>query len=135
MSSQNEQEDTRVDGPSDSIDSPTASENAATPAPAHTPGPWKVAGFAGEHDEGGARIASVKDGQSVCYTALAIRGMWGQYIADANLIAAAPDLLAALKAVTYHFETTRDFALGNEDAESYTAVDAARAAIAKAEGK
>jgi hypothetical protein len=44
-------------------------------------------------------------------------------------------LLAALKDVTEHLESQRDFQLGNGDAEEYSARDRARAAIAKAEGR
>lgn len=54
--------------------------------------------------------------------------------ANARLIAAAPELLEALKAVTDMLADQRDFVLGNAYQEEYAAVEKARTAIAKAEG-
>lgn len=68
----------------------------------HTPGPWTARGFVVETTE-----------RKVAYTILT---------EDARLIAAAPDLLAAL-------EDVLDYADPNE-----RAVDIARAIIAKAKG-
>ena len=52
-----------------------------------------------------------------------------------QLIAAAPDLLAALKDILDRFENERDIALGNGYPEDYAGITSARAAIAKAEGR
>lgn len=59
----------------------------------------------------------------------------GEHEANARLIAAAPDLLAALKALLREEPLTYE---GSTDAKLYCSVDAlaaARAAIAKAEGE
>lgn len=55
--------------------------------------------------------------------------------ANAHLISAAPDLYEALKEVTALLADQRDFVLNNGSPEEYAAVDAARAALAKAEGR
>jgi hypothetical protein len=69
----------------------------------HTPGPWKVAGFAGEHDEAGASIVGA-NGDRVASTWGGLRAAsptseWRRYHADAELIAAAPELLASLRGI------------------------------------
>ena len=80
--------------------------------PKHTPGPWRVS----------------KDTQSVvsrdAYICRARMMRMGQGVANAHLIAAAPDLLEALKAIVA-FNTPLPCGLLEE----------ARAAIAKAEGR
>ena|ERR1041385_8895880 len=68
----------------------------------HTPGPWKISGYAGQHEEAGAHIKS-EDGRTICSTWGGLQEIsplseWQRYHADAKLIAAAPDLLAALQA-------------------------------------
>ena len=55
-----------------------------------------------------------------------------QFQANARLIAAAPDMLAALKECALEIAQTRNRKL---TANEQTALDAARAAIAKAEGR
>jgi hypothetical protein len=55
-----------------------------------TPGPWRIAGFAGQHDEEGARIVAA-DGQTVAYTwgglrEASPRSEWSRYHADAAFI-------------------------------------------------
>jgi hypothetical protein len=57
----------------------------------HTPGPWKVR--ASPH---GKRYACVQIGRDEAYTTLELEP------ADARLIAAAPELLEALKAIRDH---------------------------------
>jgi hypothetical protein len=82
----------------------------------HTPGPWIwCSGEANEHD----CYVIAEDENDVLATGLSEP--------DARLIAAAPDLLAALK------EYIRDFG-DNEDSDSQLMAAKARAAIAKAEG-
>ena len=82
----------------------------------HTPGPWAVGGRLVIAEKYGS-VCAVDDGQS-------------DYVANARLIAAAPELLAALKAITDE--------LGVPDpgypAPVANAAEIARAAIAKAEG-
>jgi hypothetical protein len=75
----------------------------------HTPGPYRVSGWAGEHDEAGAQIKS-KSGLVVAHTSHASdfsRGGlrdsgWAEYKANAHLFTLAPaipDLVAALEAL------------------------------------
>jgi hypothetical protein len=79
----------------------------------HTPGPWRVS----------------KDTQSVvsrdAYICRARMMRLGQGVANAYLIAAAPELLDALK----------DMLEGGLEGPTSQAIEAARAAIAKAEGR
>ena len=81
----------------------------------HTPGPWVVKVTAGEtfiRSSDGANVSRV--------------GAATNMRANARLIAAAPDLLAALKAVCSH---------GTREPQQISSDwDAARAAIARAEG-
>jgi hypothetical protein len=92
--------------------------------PTHTPGPWKM-------DRDGAILASdyekfpgKKDGIARIVCDVRDSEKWGmeheRAVANGYLIAAAPDLLAALKLMMR--DDSRSFAM-------------ARAAIAKAEGK
>lgn len=92
----------------------------------HTPGPW----IAGEPDEfgdiniqpadGGLAIAAVVNGEM-----RRMGGQYGEHIANARLIAAAPKMLAALRLVMEN-----DIADGADP----WLVDQIWAAIAKAEG-
>lgn len=81
-----------------------------------TPGPWKVYNNA-DDDIGVLGICELRSprGQSSPRE-------WPEDLANANLIAAAPDLLAAAQALIYTDNLQR-------------AIDLARAALAKAEGK
>lgn len=97
----------------------------------HTPGPWQ----AGRSD-----MATIVDGYESkwiyagdTYVAVASGVMlgWGEVIANANLIAAAPDLLAALERIV---NECRVYCEGSEDIDNY-AVDQARQAIRKAKGE
>lgn len=86
--------------------------------PKHTPGPWNYQALAGKHDFAVYADADGKNLALVC----------GFYEANARLIAAAPDLLAACRRlVTGHAE--------NSEAIISQAHAMARAAIAAAEGK
>jgi hypothetical protein len=58
-----------------------------------------------------------------------------QVNANAHLIAAAPDLLAALKEALNFIEGDRDFTLGNAYPEDYAMRERIKAAIARAEGR
>ena len=89
----------------------------------HTPGPWKVAGQGDGNQQlpifaKGKIIAAIRDNGS---------------IGDANLIAAAPDLLEACEFMLKKLEriTTKDFSLGKDK----PARDLMLKAIAKAEGR
>ena len=88
-----------------------------TAAPSHTPGPWKSA----------TGWVMSKDNGVICGDFPGIYRDNGQAEANMNLIAAAPDLLAALKELLHE-----DNQGGGVDLD---ALDRARAAIAKAEGK
>jgi len=92
----------------------------------HTPGPWTFVHEGGI--DGGYFIDAKED------VVVLPRGRLNE--ADARLIAAAPDLLAALRAIVNKAHPRADYL--NGDATHYIGpkelVDAARAAIAKAEG-
>jgi hypothetical protein len=99
--------------------------------PAHMLGPWHVQGeFEGV---GGHVDIMTVNGSSVCSLTPAV-GIWEpDEIANAYLIAAAPDLLEALKAMM-HYDTTAammSLPIGKQMRDIYSQ---ARAAIAKAEG-
>jgi hypothetical protein len=94
----------------------------------HTPGPWWVRGWAGQHEEHGAQIVGptgkqVASSWGGLYEA-APQSEWDRYHADAYLIAAAPELLAALR-----------YTVDNADFDSEEFNRLALNAIAKAEGK
>lgn len=94
----------------------------------HTPGPWKIFDpllTVVTNSKEDYRIARTDDGDSTDFDLVDV--------ANARLIAAAPDLLAALKLwVDYDNCDEDDYVIFGD---SYNAVlDAAKAAIAKAEG-
>jgi hypothetical protein len=96
----------------------------------HTPGPWRVdsmLGFPGSLGIGpavGNRAIAVVTGDSSD----------GRHEANAQLIAAAPDLLTACKAAIGHgYLDTK--APASQDYVSKLAIECVRAAIAKAEGR
>lgn len=92
----------------------------------HTPGPWEMDPFIRS-----THIVWGPDGQAVC--ALEDRG--GTMIANAYLISAAPDLLAALEALTPILEAAESNASGNPEWSWVSPrINAARAAVAKAKG-
>jgi len=114
------------------------------PAPAqtaHTPGPWSTEGQGGyerERTDGSPRRSlnvGTRDGSTVAEVCVPMGGSWDNPTAAANarLIAAAPELLAALAMFLDRIDRN------NVPVPSYFAhaVDTARAAIAKAtkEGK
>lgn len=89
----------------------------------HTQGPWRVAP-ANLYPSGGINVDSAVEKKYVCLVA----GNWDDEVgqADARLIAAAPDMLEALKNLLAVHQ--------GEGGTKYHAVDIANAAIAKAEG-
>ena len=91
----------------------------------HTPGPWDTG-------EDGWIVESAK-GWAVSH-AVVFRGKHGEGedFANARLIAAAPDLLAALEELTRTAASLVDY---HDDPETEAAIDVARAAIAKAKGE
>ena len=99
----------------------------------HTPGPWKVVDrlYIWTDDDWQCEVAKVCDEDQTCK-------LW-QADDDARLIAAAPSLLAALRAVgAYIIDTKAAFIdhWGSEDEESFSNVmDWIDAAISKAEGR
>jgi hypothetical protein len=98
---------------------------------AHTPGPWAVEGESG--NDGEAEVI-VSDKRTVCWTACSLNEDGEDFNsnedrANAGLIAAAPDLLAALKEMVAMVEAE----YGGFDAVPEW--QAATAAINKAEGR
>ena len=85
----------------------------------HTPGPWKI----GTPPPNGEQTVGTDQGLMV---AVATTGAGVQTKANASLIAAAPDLLEALKGL---------MALSDHRVDLRDAAKAARAAIAKATGE
>jgi len=102
----------------------------------HTPGPWKFDAATGEilYNDGQLPLPQVATVQSD-------NTQVEQYEADGNLIAAAPDLLAALKEIAAWDTEPNDVEdPDNEHEQGYAAgrrycARMARAAVAKAEGR
>jgi hypothetical protein len=98
----------------------------------HTKGPWRIETRHGPLDVFGA------DRQFVCEVGFQLdNGDDEREAADARLIAAAPDMLDALKSLVAANEAwNREVAaiVGREPGWTDSYLDAARAAIAKAEG-
>ena len=69
---------------------------------AHTPGPWVVHSRAGQHEDGFAPIYA--DGKQVACAESTVPD--AQVDANARLISAAPDLLAALQELAIHHKAT-----------------------------
>jgi hypothetical protein len=89
----------------------------------HTPGPWAV------DDNHGRRY--IEPGSSDEPVAEVCKKKGGEYLANAHLIAAAPDLLAALEAC----ESAMASCMADFNQYDQAAYDAARAAIARARGE
>lgn len=110
-------------------------QKSTKPPITHTPGPWKVA----------TRLYSEKRGvicvEHACWDALdVIMPHWAnsetpdEHFANARLIAAAPDLLAACKSVVGSGYYMTDPLNAPQDYVGKMAIENVRAAIAKAEG-
>lgn len=98
--------------------------------PNFTHGPWKIKGYAGEHDEAGANIVG-SDGIHVCHTSYLLKNTpegWAEYYANAHLIAAAPELYTAL-------ELARRYVVSHSPAALVSDVRMIDDALAKARGK
>ena len=91
----------------------------------HTPGPWKAESAAGQHDTAGWMVL----GRSRLVAS--VSNLWEDAEANARLIAAAPELLEALKNIVDWFDVKRDL---NDGAQSETLKEAL-AALDKAEAK
>lgn len=91
----------------------------------HTPGPWRINRF------GGYRAIEQEDRGGQCTVVIDhVRSE-----ADARLVAAAPDLLAAAKAAERIIgEFMADGPLADDDLRDRVTLDALGAAIARAEG-
>lgn len=96
-------------------------------APKHTPGPWQVGHESVSKWSAGDVFAA--DGTNICAVCACPEEMFKPHeIADAHLIAAAPDMLAMLKTVDANF-----MRMGY--AENSLARESVLAVIAKAEGR
>lgn len=98
----------------------------------HTPGPWALNALLMEHTDQ-LEIASAQvDGPHVASVTVTGKGnsrsIKPEQLANARLIAAAPDLLVALQALL-------DPATNEDDARYYEALKTASAVIAKATGE
>jgi len=101
----------------------------------HTPGPWVVWGLSS--NDGEAEVVSKQDGsKTICWTADTYNEVDGEGevtsedLSNARLIAAAPDLLAALWELVHYDE-------GSSEQGSYgeEVLMRCKDAIAKAEGR
>jgi hypothetical protein len=97
----------------------------------HTPGPWTADWNSGSH---GYTIAGDHIAIGTAFSLLGKRYGTGEASANARLIAAAPELLAALGLLE---TASRRVAEGHEMPDAYLRkmCERARAAIAKAEGR
>ncbi len=96
----------------------------------HTPGPWYQVGFWVEHEDDS--VADICTCNPDDFGQGHIKRSQSEIVANAMLIAAAPDLLAALEELLPRFENLRE--LAGFEAESDAAIRA-RAAITKAKGE
>jgi hypothetical protein len=109
----------------------TQTETSIRTAGIHTPGPWTVGGVNGI----GQRTVRASDG---CRIAQVDEQFLATSAYNAHLIAAAPDLLAALKAsdTSLHMLHERLIGEGSLAAPAvWSLIQSNRAAIAKAEGR
>lgn len=102
----------------------------------HTPGPWRVAPFAPVN---GVTLSIDDDfgldGGRDYSLAEVTHGDPDELRANAALVASAPDLLDALRAVSDDLVALLAQRMPREVAEQLTSLEAARAAIARAEGR
>jgi hypothetical protein len=95
----------------------------------HTPGPWKIATTYAKAQKGHASVVSWAEQDLPIATIKPLHLEPGESLANAQLIAVAPDLLAACEAVAAECERQGD----NE--YTYEIGRTARAAIAAAKGE
>lgn len=98
--------------------------------PKHTPGPWHAEG----PDEFGDFNIHTPAYRLAIGAAVSNMRPEDETVANANIMAAAPDLLEALKGMLAH-SCVADSAAEDKDPEDHAAESAARRAIAKAEGR
>jgi len=67
----------------------------------HTAGPWTVEGTASNNFNGNIDIMSAEGSKTICEV-----WDWTEQTANAALIAAAPEMLGALKLLVAHYEGT-----------------------------
>jgi len=95
----------------------------------HTPGPWKTETYSSAEVRDGERIRSANN-------LVVVPEVWGASLAECeanyNLIAAAPELLAALVRITPLFAEAFDDLTDSDDSGEHEVVMLARSAIAKA---
>jgi hypothetical protein len=111
-------------------------------APKHTPGPWRLGALQSYDGYTGQPFRNVWAGQgdAATVTARAMRSegaMTNDVDADARLIAAAPEMLEALNELLPRIENFEDrgpYGEGWQSKELEAAINAVRAAIAKATG-
>ena len=96
----------------------------------HNPGPWTIAGEAA-NDMAGSAIIHDANGFPVASTRSWIKE---QHDANARLVAAAPELLAACKLQVANIEQWLETGVPASADESQQIYNALKAAIAKAEG-
>lgn len=99
----------------------------------HSPGPWKIGFGCGDQDEYFTVVD--RDGEAVTDYSVSnhdVAMSHGQMVANARLIAAAPDLLAALERLTVHLSRYDLDGMFGHDEQFMCAVENATEAIAKA---
>lgn len=90
----------------------------------HTPGPWQI------EKDGVSSTNAPDDGDIICDAPIYAEHSMKRWEANARLIAAAPDLLAALQAIVMAWDSPKERA-----ALSYAHLETAKNAIARAEGR
>ncbi len=95
----------------------------------HSPAPWRVARH--ESSKTGATLIDIADATSHSIASLGLAT--DRKAADAALLAAAPELLEALRIASFALETVAH--LTGREAELLPTVELAKAAVAKAEGR
>ena len=97
----------------------------------HTPGPW-YSDTSGEYYAG---HVVRHNGVLICRMATPINARAGKVAANARLLAAAPELLAALEAILDGRDLTEPPKAMTQAHRHWVLLDKARAAIAKARGE
>ena len=98
--------------------------------PTHTPGPWHLSDETNPlitNDSGSVDVAQV-----FMYSEGTVGSLRPNAYADARLLAAAPELLDAMREMLHQFADHEQY---DEDGHDTAAINKARAAIAKATGE
>ena len=107
----------------------------------HTQGPWRVIDYSSETKGFFAVVGPSEVPEHICdvfpfgHRPGGIKRDLGQHAANAFLIAAAPELLEALKAIVKEIRAYQSPECDDEDAPGAAELKTADAAIAKAEGR